>query len=153
MALKPDRNPVEYAIDYFLDEVQERGKIVSISTGGSGVANDDALQQATAAANPSGNVPIGVLLQDTVNIDLAKFHINHHKDEQPKGSKVAILKKGQVPTDMIDPAVTPSAGDSAYLSGSGYITNVAGGGNPKVGRFDTAKDEDGFAKVSVNLPL
>jgi hypothetical protein len=154
MALKPDRVCLDYSIDYFLDEVQERGKCLVLSTGGSGVSNDNVAHMATAAAAPSGKVPLGVLLNDMVNVDLSKYHLNHHKDEVQKGGKVTILKKGQVTTNMIYPGTTPTAGAAAYLGASGYFTPtaVAGNGNPVVGRFDTSKDENGFAKVSINLP-
>jgi hypothetical protein len=154
MALKPDRVCLDYSIDYFLDEVQERGKCLVLSTGGSGVSNDNVAHMATAAAGPSGKVPLGVLLNDMVDVDLSKYHLNHHKDEVQKGSKVTILKKGQITTNMIYPGTSPAAGVAAYLGASGYFTPtaVAGNGNPVVGRFDTSKDEDGFAKISINLP-
>lgn len=151
--LKPDRIYTETVSDYFMDEVASRGGVVSVSTGGSGVAMDSALQLATYKANPSGAAAIGVLLQDVVIVDLTKTHINWNKSEVNKGSKVAILKKGQVTTNMIYPGVSPTPGQKAYLGQSGYFTNVQANSAPHVGDFVTSKDEDGYAKVNVNLPL
>lgn len=153
MALKPDRIYTETVLDYFMDEVADRGGVVSISTGGSGVAMDSSVQLATYAASPSGQAAIGVLLQDVKDYDLTKTHRNWHKSEVNKGGKVAILKKGQVTTNMVYPGITPAAGDTAYLGHSGYITNVQTPAQaPQIGEFATAKDEAGFAKVNVNLP-
>lgn len=153
MALKPDRIYTETVLDYFMDEVADRGGVVSISTGGSGVAMDSALQLATYKANPSGAAAIGVLLQDVKSYDLTKTHINWNKSEVNKGGKVAILKKGQVTTNMVYPGVSPTAGQKAYLGQSGYFTNVQANSAPQVGDFVTTKDEDGYVRVNVNLPL
>lgn len=152
MALKPDRVCLDYALDYFLGEVSERGVVLSLLTGGSGVSNDNVNHQATVASAPSGVVALGFLLNDTKDVDLSKFHLNHHKDEVPVTGKVTILRKGQVTTNMIPSGVSPAAGDTAYLGASGLVTNSQSSGAPQIGRFDTSKDEDGFAKVSINLP-
>ena len=152
MALSLYRVCLDYSIDYFLDEVQERGKVLVLSTGGSGVSNDNVAHLATAAASPSGKVALGVLLNDMVDVDLSKYHLNHHKDEVQKGGKVTILKKGQVTTNMIYPGVSPTAGSVAYVGASGYFTSTNYAGSVVAGRFDTSKDENGFAKVSINLP-
>jgi Arc/MetJ family transcription regulator len=44
-------------------------------------------------ALPSGKVPVGLLLNDMVNIDLTRQHLNQHKDEVQKGGKVTLLKR------------------------------------------------------------
>ncbi len=75
-----------------------------------------------------------------------------------KGGKVTILRKGYVVTNAVETGVTPAVGDVAYLSdgtsGSevGYLSNAAGSNGKVVGRFLSAKDADGYAKVEVNLP-
>ena len=153
MALKPDRIYTETVLDYFMDEVAERGGVVSVLTAGSGVSMDSAVQMATYRSNPSGAGAIGVLLQDMKSYDLTKTHKNHAKSEVNKGSKVAIMTKGQVTTNRVYPGVTPVAGTPAFLGLSGYFTNVQAVGAPKVGSWATSKDEAGFAKVNVNLPL
>ena len=53
MALKADRISLDSMIDFFMNEVAERGGIATISTVGSGAAMDQSVQLATYAANPN----------------------------------------------------------------------------------------------------
>jgi len=160
MALKPDRIHVDSHIDYFMNEVAERGGIVAISTAGSGAAMDQSQQLCTYQANPSGISVLGVLMNDMVNLDLTRQHINWHKDEVQQGGKVTIWSKGTVVTNRIYPGETPSAGNLAYISHSGYISTSDGStddsdvnsNNKLVGKFLSIKDEDDYAKVSINIP-
>ena len=96
------------------------------------------------------------MLNDVVDIDLTRQHINWHKDEVQKGGKVAILKKGYVVTDQIEG--TPTAGAIAFLddADTGKFAMAASVADTKyspVGRFMSIKDEDGYCKVEVNLPV
>jgi hypothetical protein len=110
---------------------------------------DDSAAVVSYAATASGKVPMGVLLNDVVDIDLTRQHINYHKDEVSVGSKVALLRAGQVTTNSIDG--TPSAGDKAYVGVSGLITDTAAAGAYQVGTFLSSKDADNYAKVSINI--
>ena len=86
-----------------------RGRICTISSG-SGVAMDDANAKVTARnAAASGSKPVGVLLNDVVNLDLTRQHINFHQDEVQKGSKVTLLQIGQITTDNISGTPAPMA--------------------------------------------
>lgn len=154
MALKSDRKHIDSRIDFFMNEVAERGGIVSVSTMGSGAAMDQAQQLATYAANPSGAKPLGLLMGDMVNIDLTRQKLNPYKEEVQIGGKVTIWEKGEVNTNRIQPGITVTAGQTAYLHASGYIsnTNHLDHSNNVVGRFMSTKDENGYAKVAVNLP-
>ena len=150
MALKGDRHELDTDISFFLNETAEKGQVVSVSTQGSGAAMDNSSALATVAAEASGAVALGVLLNDMVDIDQTRQHINWHKDEVQKGGKVTILTKGFVVTDQISGA--PTAGQVAYLADSGLIAGTQDGTAPAIGRFLSTKDADGFAKVSINLP-
>jgi len=153
MALKPDRRHVDSQIDFFMNEVAERGGIVSFSTVGSGVAMDQSQALVTYAAAPSGVEPVGILINDMVNLDLVRQHKNFHKDEVQIGGKVTIWNQGTVVTNRIHPSATPAVNTKAYLAHSGLVSNTdLIGGNIVVGRFDSSKDEDGYAKLTVNLP-
>lgn len=157
MALKGDRYEVVQDISFFMNEVAARGGIACISTAGSGAALDQSGALATYSATISGAIPLGMLMNDMVNIDQTRQHINWHKDEVQKGQKVRLMFEGWAVTNMIYPGVTPTAGQSAYLAHSGYITNadIVGVSNPEntlVGRFLSTKDEDGYAKVYVKMP-
>lgn len=165
MALKPDRFTVENEIAYFCNDVAIRGVLLGFSTAGSGVSLDQTANLAVVpGANPSGVKPLGVLMNDMVNTDLTRYHINFYKDEMPVGGKCTILKKGWIVTDKIFPGNTPVGnGDTAYMGPSGlFATQAYAGGFQAtgvgayallpVGKFLSSKDERGFAKVEVLLP-
>jgi len=148
MALKSDRIELLTDISFFMNTTAERGGVASVVTGASGVAMDDATAVVAYAAVASGAKPIGVLLNDVVNIDLTRQHINWHKDEVQLGGKVTLLRQGQVTTNKV--TGSPAAGTDAYVGVSGLIgtstTNAV-----KIGTFLSAVDADGYAKLSVNL--
>jgi hypothetical protein len=148
MALKPDRIELLTDVSFFMNTTAERGGVACVVTGGSGISMDDAGAVVGYVAAVSGSRPIGVLVNDVVNIDLTRQHINWHRDEVQVGGKVTLLRQGQVSTNRV--AGTPSAGADAYVGASGLIgtssTNAV-----KIGQWMSAVDSDGFAKLSVNI--
>lgn len=153
MALKPLLTIGYSDVSYFMNEVSNRGSVVSVSTVGSGDAMDQSAALCTVAAVGSGSKPLGILLCDMVDKDLSQTHLNAHKYEQQKGSKVEILMQGICETDQIASGITINGGDDAYVGNGGRITNVfVGGTHVKIGRFISKADEDGYAKIQVNLP-
>ena len=156
MALKPDRDLARTDVSFFMNEVLERGGVAVLSTGGSGAAMDQSAALATYAAEPSGKMPLGIALGDMVNYDLTKRHINDFKYEVQKGGKMALLKQGYVVTNNIEGSTTSLAGQPAYVAHSGNVsqTNIVADdtGGQVVGVFLSNIDEDGYAKVEVNLP-
>lgn len=146
MALKPDR--VEHLTDlsFFMDETATRGQIVTHSSDGSGASMDDANAKVIVATG-TGDNPAGLLLNDVVDIDLTRQHINFAKDEVQKGGKVLLLRRGTVVTDNV--AGTPAAGAKAYFTADAKITSAAG--SVQIGRFLSAEDADGYAKVEINI--
>ena len=154
MALKgPRLDQGNHDISFFMNEVAERGGIAVMSTYGSGDAMDSASAVATYAANPSGKRPLGLVKNDVVNKDLTQTHLDYYKDEVQLGSKVVIAEKGDFLTDMIVPGVAVSGGLTAYVGASGLLTTqyVNAAATPSVGYFKTSKDQDGFAKVHINI--
>lgn len=165
MALKGDRYEFMTDISYFMNSAATRGGIVVAQTVGSGAALDQSQALVQYASNPSGMQPVGALLTDVVNLDLTRQHINFHRDEVQIGGKVTLLKKGWLVTNNI--IGTPSLGDNAYLTSSGSVmplnpyntsaTNFKANGainvglNPLVGKFLSTMDEDGYAKLQVEL--
>jgi len=150
MALKPDRVEAYTDISFFMNETGERGGIVVHSTAGSGSAMDDSNAVVEYAADQSGTNPAGLLLCDVVDLDLTRQHINFHKDEVQKGSKVTLLRQGFVVTDMIVSGVSPTAGEPAYYGAEGLLTNVDTN-STQVGRWLSEKDSEGYAKVDINI--
>lgn len=155
MGLKPDRRVLHDNQIFFMNHVATRGALVCVSTHGSGAALDQSASLVHYVSSPSGVTPVGVLMQDMVNKDLTQMKQNVHKDEVQIGSKVNIMLKGEIVTDMIHSGVTVSAGDQAYLYLQGQFTNsqttLGATRSPLVGKFLSGKDEDGYARISVNL--
>lgn len=158
MALKGDRFEAITSIEFFMNQVAERGGVVvsatgSTSNGGSGAALDQFKSQVEyAAAGSSGRYPVGLLLNDMVNLDLTKTHPNWQRNQMQQGSKVTLLREGWVVTNMLVPGDVPALGSGAYLGNSGLLTTSSSAGQQKVGRFESAVDADGFCKVYVKLP-
>jgi hypothetical protein len=152
MALKPDRIELATDISFFMNTVAERGGIatVVVTSSGSGVAMDDAGAVVAYNAIGSGARPIGLLLNDVVNYDLTRQHINWYKDEMQVGGKVVLLRNGQATTNYITAGAVPGPGLDAYVNNSGYVGVTASGGT-KIGQWLSAKDADGYAKLSVNI--
>ena len=150
MALKSDRYELQTDISFFYNAgTATRGGVVVHDTAGSGAAMDQGVN--LVKYSTGGEVPVGLLLNDVVNKDLTRTHLNQHKDEVQKGGKVTVLRKGYVVTNNLDG--NPVAGSGAYASTTvaGNITMETDEGG-LIGRFLSSKDEDGYAKVEVNLP-
>ena len=149
MALRPDRQEIVTDISFFMDETSERGIIVSASTQGSGAAMDDS---AAAVKVPTTRLdkPVGVLLNDVVNLDLTRQHINFAKDEMQQGGKVTLLRIGTVTTDQISGSIT--MGEAAHFAIGGTLCSAtASSQSIQVGRWLSKKDADGYAKVAINI--
>jgi hypothetical protein len=160
MALKSDRVEAYTDISFFCNDADaERGVIAVHVTGGSGVSMDDpSAVVTTVIPTPTGTTgvrPAGLLLNDVKTLDLTRQHINWHRDEVQTGSKVTLLRQGQVTTDMVVSGVAPTIGQDAYYGVNGKLTNVSTAGatssGVKVGRFLSVKDADGYIKVDINI--
>jgi hypothetical protein len=152
MALKPDRVESFTDISYFMNSTADRGGVAVFgATNGVGAAMDDAdAVVAYPTGSPSGTAPAGVLLNDVVNLDLTRQHVNWHKDETQVGGKVSLLRRGQVTTDMLAAGQAPTAGQDAYYDGAGKFTTVSTN-SVKVGAFLSSKDSEGYVKVDINI--
>ena len=155
MALKSDRYEFQTDISYFYNAgTATRGGVVVLDTAGSGAAMDQGVNLVKYAAATSLTAPVGILLNDVVNKDLTRTHLNQYKDEVQKGGKVTVLRKGYVVTNNI--TGNAIAGSGAYAchvnAGNLRVDSPALSGLLLVGRFLSNKDADGYAKVEVNLP-
>ena len=160
MALKADRHEFQTDISFFYNDstAVTRGGVVIHDTAGSGAAMDQGVNLVKYDTCTVGTeIPVGILLNDVVDKDLTRTHLNQYKDEVQRGGKVTILRKGWVVTNLI--TGTPAAGGLAFADDAvaGYIAvdaySAASSGNLCIGRFLSTKDEDGYAKVEVNLPM
>ena len=155
MALKADRYEFQTDISFFYNAgVATRGGVVLHDTAGSGAAMDQGVNLVKYAVATSLTAPVGILLNDVVNKDLTRTHLNQYKDEVQKGGKVTVLRKGYVVTNNI--TGNAIAGSGAYAchvnAGNVRVDSPALSGLLLVGRFLSNKDADGYAKVEVNLP-
>lgn len=149
MALRPDR--VEHLTDlsYFMNATAERGILVVHSAGGSGAAMDDS-SATVAVPTAYTDQPAGLLLNDVVNLDLTRQHINFHQDEVQQGGKVLLLRRGTVVTDQI--SGTPVIGEQAHFALDGRLTTASEEStSDQVGRWLSTLDPDGYAKVEINI--
>lgn len=158
MALKADRHVETTDISFFYNAGTASRGGVAIYDGNqlaSGAAMDQGENLVKYATATDSDIPVGILLNDVVNKDLTRTHLNEHKDEVQKGGKVTIMTRGTVVTNMI--TGTPTPGALAYASTTGTIgvsagSNSTASGNLCVGRWMSRKDADGYAKLHVNLP-
>ncbi len=156
MALKPDRISVNGNTDvsFFMNETAERGLMTIhsniVAERGVGAAMDDPNAIVVVATGGTGDLPAGLLLNDMVNLDLTRQHINWHKDEVQLGGKVTLMRQGQVTTDQIEAAKTPKPGDPLHFTTAGQFTTDVGD-STQVGRWLSSKDADGFAKLEINI--
>ena len=150
MALKPDR--VEHLTDlsYFMNETASRGIIVTHLSAGSGSAMDDS-NATVQVANNTTELPAGLLLNDVVNLDLTRQHLNFHQDEVQQGGKVLLLRRGTVVTDQVTAGQTIVAGAAAHFTTNGVLTTGTAGHSAQVGRFLSDYDPDGYVKVEINI--
>ncbi len=162
MALKADRYEESTDISYFYNAAAAtRGGVVCLDDSGqaSGAALDQGENLVSYQTAAATDIPIGILLNDVVDKDLTRQHINQHKDEVQKGGKVTVMTRGWVVTNNI--TGTPVAGTLAYADSvtAGNISSTAdplgtaqASGNLCIGRWGSRVDSDGYAKLYVNLP-
>lgn len=158
MALKSDRYEAQTDISFFYNAgTATRGGVVVLDAAtASGAALDQGVNLVKYKQATATDVPVGILLNDVVNKDLTRTHMNWYKDEVQKGGKVTVLTQGWVLTSNITGSPTPGQVAYADSATAGNITNSAfnaqASGNLAIGRFMSNKDADGYAKVFVNLP-
>jgi len=159
MALKADRYEESTDISFFSSSTGVRGMVVCLDAaalaGASGAGMDQGENTVSPQAAAVTDIPVGIILNDVVNKDLTRTHLNQFKDEVQLGGKVTVMTRGWVVTNNV--TGTPKAGDLAYASETtGEVSTVAAtaaaSGNLALGRFMSRKDADGYAKVYINLP-
>ncbi len=157
MALRGDRHEFKTDISFFMNETGERGNVLIFENDGSGASMDDPSALVRVSHATSGQRVVGILMNDVVNIDLTRQHLNQHKDEVQLGGKVTILTKGTIVSDRVDG--TPSGGEDAYFANNGSLTTTIPTDDTtanensfyRVGRFLSGVDNDGYAKVEVDI--
>lgn len=178
MSLKADREIYITDILNVTDQASAAGQVLIYGTQpsgrgvGQGINESAPLVVPQGTGNPASGTRIaGLALQDVIDIysygllaDGAgatgltngigdpisqRYHRNWQKTEAVVGEPVALLKDGKVWTNRVNG--TPAAGDPAYLGPNSNLQPTQVNSLPQVGKFDTAKDGDGYAKVTIKL--
>jgi len=156
MALKGYRNHgcgTGSVVKHFMNEVAEKGIVVTRKSGstGSGLPGDAQNIVEVPAASGNGDA-IGILLTDVVDIDVTRFcHIGRsHRSETTPCNPVEIMDKGEVYTNMLADGATPAAGDDAYYTEGGLLTDDSGEFGP-IGKFEGPVQSNGYVVVKVDL--
>lgn len=145
MALGPKRQVFQTTIMYAVNEVAERGGIMSAAaTAG----------EVTYAVSPTGGtLPIGMLMDDVEDLNFDRHPEYLQREVVDVGSSIGLVNKGEMSTDQI--VGTPTQGQPAYLHPNGTIgaVQLTDGltSAPRVGTFRTALDANGFSEVLVDL--
>jgi hypothetical protein len=158
MALKPDRGYHEETdiTNFWTTVAAEKGGCAGVVTQGTGAAmGQNIVDEANVVgyvADPSGAIAKGILVQTVAAaMSATRDFPNYDNGEIRPSDKCTLIKKGWVVTDMIPAGITPTAGATAYLAASGYVSSTQATGAPAIGRFETTKDAAGFARVSIEI--
>src|ERR1700732_1467885 len=120
MALKADRNVLDWDISNICNVAAEAGTVLCYGSAGSGNALGDNAGTVTLAATPPGLTPAGMLLSNFVSIDLTHQHRNWHKTDQLLGEPAPLMRKGWATTNQV--SGTPTGVQTAYLTTNGQLT-------------------------------
>jgi hypothetical protein len=165
MAVKPTRTIISERVDCLATSTGLAGSFWCYSTG---VANwSDSV--VNIFADPSGKLVAGLCYWDVVKVDMdngtfpnllgGAQTINPVQGTSTFDGKITLITKGTVVTNRV--TGTPTVGADAYVGATGYVGMLADVSSSygasyattaqKVGRFESIKDSDGFAKISINL--
>jgi len=157
MALGPFIREEATTIEYIVQTAHERGGVLSATSG--------LIAAYDTSVTPSSIVPIGILLEDIEAFNYYVQPMAYQRRVSDLNSKVGILTKGEVETDMLEVEAEAhiDAGKKAYLTNSGLLTieelapgvvdSIAemGTSGVYVGRFLGTVDTNGFVKVRIDL--
>ena len=159
MALKADRYEESTDISFFYnDDVATRGGVVVLDAVlASGAAMDQGGNKVTYKTAAATDVPVGILLNDVVNKDLTRTHLNQYKDEVQKGGKVTVMTRGWVVTKQCHWLTNCRSGGLCRCSNERQCLYTC---QLLLKHLETwllavgcpTKDADGYAKLYVNLP-
>lgn len=146
MALSPSRQIFQTNVDYSLNQVAERGVICSIIPGTT--PNGE-----VTVATGVGVTPIGLLLDDVEDLNFDRHGEYRQRNVVDVGSVVGLAQECEVLTDQL--TGSPVAGNTAYLGPNGTVSPTLTFDNvtpsPVLGKFLSAPNANGFAKVRIDI--
>jgi len=139
-AMKSDMYVRDTDISFFCDKTTERGKIVEAMPGANGLWNE-------VRPGRYENRPVGLLLNDVVDIDLSRCHLNWSKFETQRGGKVQIMRCGEAIVRPVNGKPIPGA--PLFYEKDGTLTTKDV--SIQVGNCLSTRDEDDFVKVQIRI--
>lgn len=151
MALAPSRQDHHQLVRYALNQVSERGVIVTMLPGTTAAGEVTVSAAATGVALRA----VGVLLDDVEDMNYDRHGEYLQRNVSDVGSVVGISNHGDFETDQLS-GPTPVQGQPAYLGANGTLTTAQaddGLGNvaPLCGWFLSGPNANGFAAVHIDL--
>lgn len=141
--LKPDHMMRDVSCKWFCDDVAQRGCVVELDS----FVEGNSQWPVVRPGHHTGQ-PVGVLMDDVVDLDLCKVPLWNHRGTQ-KGGKVTVLQEGEILTGPFEGTV--KVGSLMYYDENGGFT-TENNGHP-IGYAMSGKDDDGYVKVAIRLYL
>lgn len=149
--LKPNRffNPADSEVSYFMNETGEAGSPVAYPTGDVMPPGLDDAEGIAVIPTATNQHLIGILCTNVVESNDPLSGRRQHLNEVWVGDKVEIVRAGWFVTNRLEDGITPSPGDNLYFNADGLFTDQSG--SAKVGKFESAVDEDGYARILLRI--
>ncbi len=147
-------DPYTYDLSCSVASTGEMGGCVVLTTGTFTTGMDNPSKTVSYAVNPSGRKPMGLLMHDVEDYNTSVVPENFQRHNlKPLGSKVALVRKFRGRVNNLHPATTGviTPGADMYVGPYGNYTTLSTSGYPKVGRFESAVDTDGFCEIALNI--
>ncbi len=146
----PDRDIKSWDIQRKMTTACEPGQfavhVSGAANGGSGAAIGETWGSVKIEPTAiSGSKFAGVTEHYHVSLDTTKFDLNELKGEHLIDHVTELMVEGFVVTDQV--SGTPATGDIAYVAGYGKVSSTQLAGAPVAGKFESALNENGYAKV------
>lgn len=143
-ALKADRWIKCEDLSFFYNgECISRGRVVCLDSN----QDDDGFPVVDIPNKCKKPYPVGIIMNDVVNLDMTRQHINWHKEEVPQGGKVCIAKYGYLTIKPVKG--NPQPGKDLYYDDIGYLTTEEV--SKCVGKVTSSLDADGFCRVDIHF--
>jgi hypothetical protein len=142
-SLKQDRDIMHADCSHFCDVFASRGTVAELYSFEPSIAG---MQQAVVRPGFHSGQPVGVLLNDVVNMDLTRV-CRFRQGEVQVGNKVYLCQDGDLIVGAFDKPV--SIGERMFYDEKGHMTTIDTG--RPIGVAVSSSDDDGFAKIRIQL--
>jgi len=142
-SLKHDRYVTSEYCRGFCDSIAEKGTVVELVKFSPSLIGD---QYPILRPGRHSGQPMGILMQDVVHVD-PRYATLGMRDSVQVGGKVSVCQDGWLTVGPFNKPV--EVGEQMYYNEAGRLTTVPTG--RPIGVALSSSDEDGFARIKVNL--